>query len=198
MYYVHIWHHALLYIWYMYDVISMYLYTSLYILYTYIVEKAMAPHSSTLAWKTPWTEEPGGLQSMGSRRVGHDWATSLHLQVIPIYLSFTMYYLFFYCNFILTCEMWTAAPDPQPHPETQIRSSVGSTWQNSNNNHRQHPRFLSSCSSFRKVGAGSQMSFLHINNGLSRHFLSEQGRLFCLVTSNMEKPGVSLIPALFQ
>ena len=41
--------------------------------------KAMAPHSSTLAWKIPWTEEPGGLQSMGSWRVGHDWATSLSL-----------------------------------------------------------------------------------------------------------------------
>ena len=37
----------------------------------------MAPHSSTLAWKIPWTEEPGGLQSMGSLRVGHDSATSL-------------------------------------------------------------------------------------------------------------------------
>ena len=35
------------------------------------MEKAMAPHSSTLAWKIPWTEEPGGLQSMGSLRVGH-------------------------------------------------------------------------------------------------------------------------------
>ena len=35
-------------------------------------EKAMAPHSSTLAWKIPWTEEPGGLQSMGSLRIGHD------------------------------------------------------------------------------------------------------------------------------
>ena len=33
---------------------------------------SMAPHSSTLAWKIPWTEEPGGLQSMGSHRVGHD------------------------------------------------------------------------------------------------------------------------------
>ena len=42
-------------------------------------EKAVAPHSSTLAWKTPWTEEPGSLQSMGSQRVGHDWATSLSL-----------------------------------------------------------------------------------------------------------------------
>ena len=36
--------------------------------------KAMAPHSSTLAWKIPWTEEPGRLQSMGLRRVGHDWS----------------------------------------------------------------------------------------------------------------------------
>ena len=42
------------------------------------LEKAMAPYSSTLAWKIPCTEEPGGLQSMGSWRVGHDWATSLH------------------------------------------------------------------------------------------------------------------------
>ena len=39
----------------------------------------MAPHSSTLAWKIPWREEPGGLQSMGSLRVRHDWATSLSL-----------------------------------------------------------------------------------------------------------------------
>ena len=43
------------------------------------LEKAMAPHSSTLAWKIPWMKEPGRLQSMGSLRVGHDWATSLSL-----------------------------------------------------------------------------------------------------------------------
>ena len=43
------------------------------------VEKAMAPHSSTLAWKIPWTEEPGRLQSMGLLKVGHDSATSLSL-----------------------------------------------------------------------------------------------------------------------
>ena len=42
-------------------------------------EKAMAPHSSTLAWKIPWTEKPGGLQSMGSLRVRHDWTTSLSI-----------------------------------------------------------------------------------------------------------------------
>ena len=39
----------------------------------------MAPHSSTFAWRIPWTEEPGRLQSMGSLRVGHNWATSLSL-----------------------------------------------------------------------------------------------------------------------
>ena len=42
-------------------------------------EKAMATHSSTLAWKIPWTEEPGRPQSLGSWRVRHDWATSLSL-----------------------------------------------------------------------------------------------------------------------
>ena len=43
------------------------------------METAMAPHSSTLAWKIPWTEEPGRLQTMGLRRVGHDRVTSLSL-----------------------------------------------------------------------------------------------------------------------
>ena len=41
------------------------------------LEKEMATHSSTLAWRIPWREEPGSLQSMGSQRVRHDWATSL-------------------------------------------------------------------------------------------------------------------------
>ena len=44
------------------------------------LEKEMATHSSILAWRIPWTEEPGRLQSMGSQRVRHDWVTSLHLQ----------------------------------------------------------------------------------------------------------------------
>ena len=44
-----------------------------------IMEKTMATHSSTLTWKIPWTGEPGRLQSMGSRRVGHNWAASLSL-----------------------------------------------------------------------------------------------------------------------
>ena len=59
-------------------------------------EKPMAAHSSALAWKIPWTEESGRLQSMGSLRVRHDWATSLSLftfthwrrkwQPIPVFL----------------------------------------------------------------------------------------------------------------
>ena len=57
------------------------------------LEKEMAIHSSTLAWKIPWTEEPGRIQSMGSQRVRHDWATSLHFmhwrrkwQPTPVFL----------------------------------------------------------------------------------------------------------------
>ena len=49
------------------------------------LEKEMAPHSSTLAWKIPWTEEPGRLRSMQLRRVGHDWATS-------VFTCFTLLY----------------------------------------------------------------------------------------------------------
>ena len=41
------------------------------------LEKEMATHSSITAWKTPWTEEPGRLQCLGSQKIGHDWATSL-------------------------------------------------------------------------------------------------------------------------
>ena len=58
----------------------------------------MAPHSSTLAWKIPWTEEPGGLQSMGSHRVGHNWsnlAAAAAAQSIASWHSFIMQILGF-------------------------------------------------------------------------------------------------------
>ena len=45
-------------------------------------EKAMAPHSSTLAWEIPWMEEPGRLQSMGSLRVGHDFSFTFHFHAL--------------------------------------------------------------------------------------------------------------------
>ena len=60
-----------------------------------LLEKEMATHCSILAWKMPWTEEPGGLQSMGSQRVGHDWVTSLYLAVLD-----------------LSCSMWELVPWP--------------------------------------------------------------------------------------
>ena len=52
---------------------------ALWLIGSHCLEKGMATHSSTLAWKIPWTEEPGGLQSMGSQRLRHDGATSLSL-----------------------------------------------------------------------------------------------------------------------
>ena len=63
------------------------------------MEKAMAPYSSTLAWKIPWTEEPGGLQFMGSLRVGHDWATSLSLSI-----CLYNYAIIYNCICICICE----------------------------------------------------------------------------------------------
>ena len=95
-------------------------YTDIYI-YTHIhthtpastsLEKAMAPHSSTLAWKIPWTEEPGRLQSMGSLRVGHDWATSFSLftfkhwrrkwQPTPVFLPKESQR----CGSLVGCRLW--------------------------------------------------------------------------------------------
>ena len=72
----------------------------------------MAPHTSTLAWKIPWTEEPVRLQSMGSRRVRHDWATSLsHFHQLPRGHTFKP------CPFSLGCQelpvlanRWVASP----------------------------------------------------------------------------------------
>ena len=70
------------------------------------LEKGMALHSSTPAWRIPWTEKPGGLQSMGSQRVGHDWATSISLHFIyGIYI-----YIYTYVVYSKQCcsEHWDA------------------------------------------------------------------------------------------
>ena len=72
------------------------------------LEKTMAPHSSTLAWEIPWTEEPGRLQSLGSLWVGHDWATSLSL--------FT---------FMLWRRQWQPTPVFSPGESQGRRSLVG-------------------------------------------------------------------------
>ena len=54
------------------------------------LEKEMVTHSSILAWRIPWTEKPGRLQSTGSQRVGHDWATSLHYRLY-LFMSISMF-----------------------------------------------------------------------------------------------------------
>ena len=73
--------------------------------YVHHLEKEMATHSSTLAWKISWTEEPGRLQSMGSQRVGHDWVTYVYhwlswfssLQMVDLETSVI--------NFFLCCSL---------------------------------------------------------------------------------------------
>ena len=57
------------------------------------LEKEIATHSSILAWKIPWTEEPGGLQSIGLQRVGHDWATAPNQREFLFTVSFSTYCL---------------------------------------------------------------------------------------------------------
>ena len=77
-----------------------------------IMEKAMVPHSSTLAWKIPWMEEPSRLQSMGSLKVRHDWVTSLSLftfmhwrrkwQPTPVFLPGESQG----CGSLVGCHLW--------------------------------------------------------------------------------------------
>ena len=63
------------------------------------LEKGMATHSSILAWRIPWTEEPGGLQSMGLQRVGHDWETFTFIDILivwdKIYYLKIIFYVFY-------------------------------------------------------------------------------------------------------
>ena len=81
-----------------------------FIIYHYVL-KAMASHSSTLAWKIPWMEEPGGLLSMGSHRVGHDWSDLAAAAAAFFYNSLTLYW-----DYLFTCSF--------PH-QTESRESQG-------------------------------------------------------------------------
>ena len=86
------------------------------------LEKEMAIHSSTLAWKIPWTEEPDRLQSTGSQRVGHDWATSL---------SLSFYLLNIYHNQLGCLALCFGASSPPPHfreEETRIKKGELPRW----------------------------------------------------------------------
>ena len=77
-------------------------------------EKAMAPHSSTVAWKIPWMEEPGRLQSMGSHRDGHNWSNLAAAAAWKEFLipSFCCFFCccFFCCCFIFCCSVAKSCP----------------------------------------------------------------------------------------
>ena len=71
---------------------------------SHMLEKEMATHSSTLAWKIPWTEEPCRLQSMGSQRIGHDWTTSLTLSILWHCLSLGLEWKLNFLHHMATAE----------------------------------------------------------------------------------------------
>ena len=79
-------------------------------------EKAMATHSSTLAWRIPWLEEPGGLQSMGSQRVRHDCKESDMTERLP----FPFFFFFFSLSFLRNIKSFYL---PSLHAVMQIQLS---------------------------------------------------------------------------
>ena len=96
------------------------------------LEKEMATHSSILAWRIPWMEEPGGLQSMGSQRVGHDWVTSLSLSLSlsPPVWHFSSVALSF-SFFLHDLQELSSQPEIEPVPQ-QWKSWVLTTGQPGN------------------------------------------------------------------
>ena len=62
------------------------------------MEEDTATHSNIRAWRIPWTEEPGGLQSIGLHRVGHDWRDLAHISAVPISPTIQMPIQYFHLN----------------------------------------------------------------------------------------------------
>ena len=79
------------------------------------LEKEMAAHSSILAWRIPWTEEPGGLQSMGSQRVGHDWVTKTTDNGV--------------CVECISCSVLSDSSRPHVPPSSSVRTILNSSIQ---------------------------------------------------------------------
>ena len=105
------------------------------------LEKEMATHSSILAWIIPWIEEPGGLHSTGSQRVGHDWATSLSLSICNMLqnMFITIYEMIVFqtvqfshsvvSDSLRTHESQHARPPcPSPSPRVHSDSCPSSQW----------------------------------------------------------------------
>ena len=86
------------------------------------LEKEMAVHSSILAWRIPWTEDPGGLQSIGSQRVWHDWVTNTHTHTVYTHTHIYVQYFCMQAERDLwdhpVIQQWTlAGPQTQVKPE---------------------------------------------------------------------------------
>ena len=82
------------------------------------LEKGMAAHSSILAWRIPWIEEPGGVQSMGLQRIGHDWLTNTCIVGIGGYGGWDM--LFFAICKVQNQENWLYNSDQIGIPELMV------------------------------------------------------------------------------
>ena len=93
------------------------------------LEKEMAIHSSTLAWKIPWTEEPDRLQSMGSQRVGHDWVTSLWWAQICETVAWGWSFYVMYCFYEIYFLMWPVDSCTQ---EGKSKYKTKTYWDNKN------------------------------------------------------------------
>ena len=78
----------------------------------------MAPHSSTLTWKIPWMEEPGRPQSMGSQRVGHNWATSLEKH--SVHTSFLNEWIFLWTLASVTSKAFTIKIKRHHRPNSKL------------------------------------------------------------------------------
>ena len=109
------------------------------------LEEGMATHSSTLAWRIPWTEEPGRLQSIGSQTVRHNWSSWAQTHARKIYLNSLTYEL----------PLWLSSPSPQPH---QNVSSMGTQASPLSGYSLLHAQFLS-----RSLAQGSEFQICMFN-----------------------------------
>ena len=84
------------------------------------LEKGTNIHSNILAWRIPWTEEPGGLQSMGSQRVGHNWATEYSTQQQPSPLAWHWKHFMIQSQFTLSVSFPIILPIWFPHKQAKL------------------------------------------------------------------------------
>ena len=87
------------------------------------LDKGMATHSSIVTWSTLWTEELGGLQSMGLQRVGHDWATNTFISLFKKHFFFNFIYLFIFGQSIQHARPNSPTRGQTGAPSVKVQSS---------------------------------------------------------------------------